>query len=71
MNYSNIGENAGTVWRTLHGNNKQSWEELVKSTGLNPLDLSCAIGWLARENKINFSKQAGIIYFEVYHECYY
>lgn len=70
MNYNSIGENAGMVWRTLHGN-KQSWEELVKATGLNPLELAAAIGWLARESKINFSLQGGIIYFEVYHECYY
>lgn len=70
MNTVSIGTNAGTVWRTLH-NNKCSWEELLKATGLNPLDLACAIGWLAREDKIIISQQGGIVYFEVYHECYY
>lgn len=70
MNNNNIGKNAGTVWQAL-SNNRSSWEELVKSTGLHPLELSCAIGWLARENKIAFSPQGGILYFEVYHECYY
>lgn len=41
-----IGENAGIIWRTLH-NNKMSWEELLKNTTLNPLDLASGIGWLA------------------------
>ena len=49
-----MGENAGIVWRVLH-NNRCSWEELVKATELNPLELAAAIGWLAREDKIRFS----------------
>ena len=46
-----IGENAGIVWRTLH-DSKMSWEELLKDTGLKPLELASAVGWLAREGKI-------------------
>lgn len=69
-NTETIGMNAGIVWRVLH-DNKCSWEELVKATGLNPLELSAAIGWLAREGKIFFSPQGGIMYFEVFHERYY
>ena len=53
MNKEQIGENAGIVWRALH-NNRCSWEELVTATGLNPLELAAAIGWLAREDKIYF-----------------
>lgn len=70
MNKETIGENAGIVWRVLH-DNKCSWEELVKATALNPLELACAIGWLAREDKITITPQDGIVYFEVYRECYY
>ena len=70
MNNTQIGENAGTVWRVLH-DRKHSWEELVKIAALHPLELAAAIGWLAREGKIRFSPERGIIYFEVYHECYY
>lgn len=70
MEYNKIGENAGIVWRALNAQ-KYSWEELLKTTELNPLELACAIGWLARENKINFSIKNGIIYFELYHENYY
>jgi len=70
MNKEKIGESVGIVWRALN-NNKCSWEELVKATGLNPLELAAAIGWLAREDKICFEPEHGIVYFEVYHEHYY
>lgn len=70
MNKNTIGENAGVVWRTLH-NNTLSWEELLKQTELPPIELACAIGWLAREDKIVIYQRTGIFYFEVYHETYY
>lgn len=70
MDKYTIGKNAGIVWRALQ-NNKSSWEELVKNTGLNQLELAAAIGWLAREDKIRFFPERDIIYFEVYHEYYY
>lgn len=31
MNVNAIGENAGIVWRALHGKNL-SWEELIENT---------------------------------------
>ncbi len=65
-----IGKNAGIVWHALH-NNKLSWEELLKRTGLNPLELAGAIGWLAREDKIYIYPDSGILYFEVYRERYF
>lgn len=70
MDKNSIGENAGVIWRTLH-NNKMSWEELIKKTRLNPLELACGIGWLAREDKIFFYPDNGIVYFEIYQERYY
>lgn len=70
MNKNTIEENAGIVWRTLQ-NKQLSWEELVKASGLTPLELASAIGWLARENKISFTTYGSIMYYEVYKECYY
>ena len=70
MNVNAIGENAGIAWRALHGKNL-SWEEFIENTKLDPLTLACAIGWLARENKIIISHRGGIIYFETFHESYY
>lgn len=65
-----IGENAGIVWRALN-NRKMSWEELQKSTGLTPLELASAIGWLARENKIYIQPDENVFYFYLYHENYF
>ncbi|MGM9709910.1 MAG: winged helix-turn-helix domain-containing protein [Prevotella sp.] len=70
MNKELIGKNAGIVWRVLN-DRKSTWEELVKSSGLKPLEIAAAIGWLAREDKINMSIQDGLMSFDVYHECYY
>ena len=70
MNNELIGKNAGIVWQTLNCH-KCTWEELVKSSALKPLELAAAIGWLARENKVNITLQDGIVTFDVFHECYY
>lgn len=70
MQKSIIGENAGIVWRTLQ-DKQLSWEELIKASGLAPLELASAIGWLARENKILITMHQGIMYLETYKECYY
>ena len=70
MDKKQLGQNAGVVWKTLY-HQRLSWEELLKSTGLNPLELAGAIGWLAREDKIAMMLQNSILYFETYHECYY
>lgn len=70
VNKTVIGENAGKVWRTLE-NRRLSWDELVRSTGLEPAELAMAVGWLAREDKISFSSDDGKMYFEVYQKHYY
>lgn len=68
-----IGTNAGAVWRALnaHYNDKMTLEELARATRLDTIDLACAIGWLAREDKVRFLKENGKDYFSVYQECYY
>lgn len=56
MDKENIGMNAGIIWRLLSSENR-SWEynELKVLTGLSDRDLNTAIGWLAREDKIQFN----------------
>ena len=54
MNKSQIGENAGKVWDKLKDNRHWEYEELKGATGLSDRDLNAAIGWLAREDKIDF-----------------
>ncbi len=52
MKKKHIGTNAGIIWNLL--NNKQSWSasQICEETGLSEKDVYCAIGWLAREDKI-------------------
>lgn len=57
MNVQKIGENAGLIWQILHGDHRK-WEykELKEATGLSDRELNAAIGWLAREGKIQFEE---------------
>ncbi len=56
MNKKTIGKNAGIIWNLL--SNKEKWDikKLKKETGLPEKDIYAAIGWLARENKIEFEE---------------
>lgn len=64
-----IGEYAGIIWRAL-SNQEMSWEELLKTTKLAPLELASGIGWLAREGKIHIRSNNGALIFNVYRENY-
>lgn len=56
MDKVSIGMNAGIVWRMVRDRGPvMSYNELKSSTGLSDRDLNTAIGWLARENKIEFA----------------
>ena len=54
-----IGENAGILWRFLNTDAHKRWllAEIKKGTGLDDMELASAIGWLAREDKIQFELQ--------------
>ena len=47
-----IGENAGLVWNSLQ-NGAQEIKAIKKATKLKNEDLYMALGWLAREGKLN------------------
>lgn len=51
-----IGENAGILWRLLNTDAQKRWEysEIKALTGFDDSELGSAIGWLAREDKIEF-----------------
>lgn len=55
MDINTIGLNAGIVWRLLDDNKRWEYNDLKAASGLSDHDLNAAIGWLARENKIQFS----------------
>ena len=72
MKTEKIGANAGVIWRTLHASESDmSVANLIEKTGLNMFEVSTAIGWLARENKIIVKETGDGCLFNVFKECYY
>lgn len=59
MNKTQIGENAGIVWNILKDNRHWEYDNLKKNSGLSDRDLNAALGWLAREDKIDFDMNEG------------
>ena len=55
-----IGENAGLVWGALQ-NGAKDLKALKKATKLKNDELAFALGWLAREGKLNFAEKDGKI----------
>ena len=54
MDKNEIGLNAGKVWQLL--------SNLKKKSGLKDKDLGAALGWLAREDKIEFEQEEEELY---------
>ncbi len=62
MDKMEIGLNAGKVWQLLSDNDKWSYGNLKKKSGLGDRELGAALGWLAREDKIEFEQQEDDLY---------
>ena len=59
-----IGTNAGLVWRALSKAGRMSVKELKKETKLRTdKELFAAIGWLAKEGKIESGEKDSETYF--------
>lgn len=52
MNKNGIGINAGIVWRLLDNNRCLEYREIKRLSGLSDRELNMAVGWLAREDRI-------------------
>ena len=52
MNKSDIGLNAGKIWRLLSNYAKWDYGTLKRKSGLKEKELGAALGWLACEDKI-------------------
>lgn len=71
MKKNDIGTNAGLVWRTLYYKGKKmTFNELLQETGLTAIDLSSAIGWLAREDKVVFTLDNDEEFIDIYRDTY-
>lgn len=53
MNTDTIGQGAGLVWNALNDADAMGIKQLKKVTKLKEKEIFAAIGWLAREDKIN------------------
>jgi len=52
-----IGETAGCVWRVLHDHGPQSMTRLSKLVDAPQPLVHAAVGWLAREDKLEFETE--------------
>ena len=52
-----VGETAGKVWSLLNDQGPQTLAQLKKKLNGNGEVLSFAIGWLAREDKLEFTTE--------------
>jgi hypothetical protein len=55
-----IGNTAGTVWKLLTENGPLSMAKLVKAVGEPRDNVMQALGWLAREDKLNIVEEGRI-----------
>jgi len=51
-----IGANAGKIWNTLQTHKELDISSIAKLTRMQETDCYCALGWLAREDKIDVKK---------------
>lgn len=54
MEKEKIGTDAGNIWQILNEKGNVKITDLKKTTKIDIKDIYLALGWLARENKINF-----------------
>ena len=57
MNVENIGNWAGLVWNALNDAQKGlPLKDLRKASKLKVNEMHCALGWLAKEGKLDFAE---------------
>jgi len=56
-----IGNNAGLVWTALQSG-ELNVKAVKKTTKLTEKDLNLALGWLAREGKVQFTELEGELF---------
>jgi hypothetical protein len=56
-----FGNSAGKVWKELHTHGPLNEKDLLRNTRLSKNNVHAAIGWLARENKIQYENNMYIL----------
>jgi len=59
VNYDQIGETAGTVWQTLANQGPLTFAALMEEVNAPQSLFFMAIGWLSREDKLQFEANDG------------
>ena len=54
---SEIGKTAGEVWKCLGENTRIAMKDLPNKVNKDPDHVHQALGWLAREDKVQFTKE--------------
>ena len=71
---NDIGVNAGIIWNLLREKSALTIKEIGEITGFQESFLFLSLGWLAREDKVNFFEKDNEVYLELssqYGEIYY
>lgn len=61
MDENTIGTTAGHVWEYLHGNEKATLASVEKAVKAPKPVIHMALGWLAREGKLQFREENRIV----------
>lgn len=62
---ANIGLKAGIVWQKLHETGYITIPELALKLQASVEDVTLAVGWLAREDKIFMERRNGLLYIRI------
>ena len=57
----NVGETAGKVFKQLNAKGQMSMTRLKKEVGENDMMTTMAVGWLAREGKVDLTKVRNVL----------
>ncbi|MDT4331925.1 winged helix-turn-helix domain-containing protein [Methylomonas sp. MED-D] len=55
-----IGEAAGKIWQFLNTNGEASVNKITTETGLGKNEVQRALGWLAKEDKLNIEMKGRV-----------
>lgn len=62
---SNIGTNAGIIWHLLSNEGQLNIRKIGEFTGFKDASIILALGWLARENKIEIVSNNEVLNFKL------
>jgi hypothetical protein len=64
-----IGEAAGRIWQYLAEHDEATLPQLQRGTTLPERLLLMGVGWLAREDKLSFVQERGVLKLSLQAQC--